>query len=124
MGPTQLAYAFFYATYGSEHWPAFWQALADGLGGDVRGLAAMARSFDDLASYAPFALVTCLDAPHAAGGGGLAGRRPPRGPHLTPLRRHPLQRAAPLRLLAAVPLRAPPGRGPGHAADPRHGQHG
>jgi pimeloyl-ACP methyl ester carboxylesterase len=67
VGPTQVAYAFFYATYGSEHWPAFWQALADGLAGDLDGVASMARSFEDLTAYAPFALVTCLDAPHPIG---------------------------------------------------------
>ncbi len=67
VGPTQLAYAFFYATYGTEHWPTFWQALADGLAGDLSGIGAMARSFNSLASYAPFALVTCLDTPHALG---------------------------------------------------------
>ncbi len=67
IGPTQLAYAAFYATYGAEHWPRLWQALADGLVGDFDGIASMADAFTDLVSYAPFALVTCLDAPHQQG---------------------------------------------------------
>lgn len=67
VGPTQLAYAFFYATYGSEHWPDLWRALADGLAGDLAGVADMAARFTVLVSYSTFALVTCLDAPHPLG---------------------------------------------------------
>ena len=115
VGPTQLAYAFFYATYGSDHWPTFWRALADGLAGDLTGVACHGRSFDALASYAPFALVTCLDTPHAARGR-RRGRPMPAGrPAVASVRGDPVQRAPALRLLAPVPLRAPPRRRPGHA---------
>jgi pimeloyl-ACP methyl ester carboxylesterase len=64
VGPTQLAYAVFFATYGSEHWPRLWQALAAGLAGDLGPVATMATDFTDLVPYAPFSLITCLDAPH------------------------------------------------------------
>lgn len=67
VGPTQLAYAAFSATYGSERWPLLWRALADGLGGDLRAVDEMARWFTSLVSYAPFALISCLDAPHPMG---------------------------------------------------------
>jgi len=67
VGPTQLAYAAFFATYGSEHWPRLWAAVETGLRGDLSGIAAMARSFTGLVEYAPFALVTCLDGPHPEG---------------------------------------------------------
>lgn len=67
VGPTQLAYAFFRATYGSEHWPDLWAALHDGLHGDLSGVRSMATSFTGLVSYAPFTLITCLDAPHDSG---------------------------------------------------------
>ena len=67
VGPTQLAYAAFMASYGTEHWGDLWQALAAGLDGDLTGVAAMAESFTGLVAYAPFAIVTCLDAPHPQG---------------------------------------------------------
>lgn len=67
VGPTQLAYAAFSATYGSDRWPQLWAALRQGLDGDLRGVADMARWFTDLVSYAPFAIVTCLDSSHPAG---------------------------------------------------------
>ncbi len=67
VGLTQLRYAVFMATYGSEHWPRLWQALHDGLQGDLDGIAAMSTSFTNLVAYAPFAIVTCLDAPHPVG---------------------------------------------------------
>lgn len=67
VGPTQLAYAAFSATYGSERWPLLWRALADGLAGDLFEVAEMARWFTGLVTYAPFALISCLDAPHPIG---------------------------------------------------------
>jgi pimeloyl-ACP methyl ester carboxylesterase len=67
VGPTQLAYAAFSATYGSERWPLLWRALASGLAGDLAGMADMARWFTGLVAYAPFALISCLDAPHPMG---------------------------------------------------------
>ncbi len=67
VGPTQLAYAAFSATYGSERWPLLWRALAAGLGGDLGEVAEMARWFTGLVAYAPFALISCLDAPHPMG---------------------------------------------------------
>jgi pimeloyl-ACP methyl ester carboxylesterase len=67
VGPTQLAYAAFSATYGSERWPLLWRALASGLAGDLAGVADMARWFTGLVAYAPFALISCLDAPHPMG---------------------------------------------------------
>ncbi len=67
VGPTQLAYALIYATYGDEQWPRLWSALADGLDGDLRGVRAMADSFTGLVAYPPFAIVSCLDDPHPAG---------------------------------------------------------
>ena len=67
VGPTQLAYATFYATYGADLWPRFWSALAAGLDGDLSGVADLARSFTRLVDYAAFALVTCLDGIHPVG---------------------------------------------------------
>lgn len=67
VGPTQLAYAAFSATYGPERWPLLWAALAQGLAGDLGGVADLASWFTGLVTYAPFALVTCLDAPHPVG---------------------------------------------------------
>lgn len=67
VGPTQLAYAVFSATYGEERWPLLWDAVHAGLGGDLTGVAELARWFTGLVSYVPFALVTCLDAPHPRG---------------------------------------------------------
>ena len=67
VGLTPLRYAVFMATYGSEHWPRLWRALHDGLQGDLDGIAEMSTSFTNLVAYAPFAIVTCLDAPHPVG---------------------------------------------------------
>lgn len=67
VGPTQLAYAAFSATYGEERWPLLWSALRAGLDGELGGIAEMARWFTGLVDYAPFALVTCLDSEHPAG---------------------------------------------------------
>jgi pimeloyl-ACP methyl ester carboxylesterase len=67
VGPTQLAYAAFSATYGSERWPELWSALRRGLDGDLGGVATMARWFTGLVSYAPFAIVTCVDSSHPVG---------------------------------------------------------
>ena len=67
VGPTQLAYAALYATYGSEYWPRLWDALADALAGDLDDVASMAASFTGLVTYAPFALITCLDTGHPVG---------------------------------------------------------
>jgi len=84
VGPTQLAYAAFYATYDAEYWPRLWSAIATGLEGDLAGVAAMAESFTSLVPYAPFALITCLDGPHVtgfdewAGESRLLGRASPR----------------------------------------------
>lgn len=64
VGPTQLAYAALSATYGQDRWTELWRAIATGLGGDLRGVVEMARWFEGLVAYVPFALVTCLDAPH------------------------------------------------------------
>jgi pimeloyl-ACP methyl ester carboxylesterase len=83
VGPTQLAYAAFYATYGADLWPRFWSAVSMGLAGDLSGVADLARSFTRLVDYAPFALVTCLDGIHPVGfdawqaeGDSLAERSP------------------------------------------------
>jgi len=67
VGPTQLAYAAFSATYDSDRWPLLWRALAAGLDGDLRGVADMSDWFTALVAYAPFALVSCLDADHPTG---------------------------------------------------------
>lgn len=67
VGPTQLAYAAFSATYGPERWPLLWSALAHGLEGDLDGVAEMSRWFTALVSWAPFAIVTCLDSAHPVG---------------------------------------------------------
>jgi pimeloyl-ACP methyl ester carboxylesterase len=67
VGPTQLAYALIYATYGEEQWPRLYEALADGLAGDLAGVRAMADAFTGLVAYTPFALVSCLDDPHPVG---------------------------------------------------------
>jgi pimeloyl-ACP methyl ester carboxylesterase len=67
VGPTQLGYAAFSATYGQDRWPTFWTALSDGLGGDLRGIGQLADWFTGLVEYTPFALVTCLDGTHPVG---------------------------------------------------------
>jgi pimeloyl-ACP methyl ester carboxylesterase len=67
VGPTQLAYAAFYATYDADTWPRLWDAVARGLAGDLSGIAGLADSFTRLVPYAPFAIVTCLDGAHAVG---------------------------------------------------------
>lgn len=67
VGPTQLAYAAFAATYGPERWAPLWTALSDGLAGDLSGVATLSDWFTGLVSYAPFALVTCLDSAHPEG---------------------------------------------------------
>lgn len=67
VGPTQLAYAVFSATYGQERWPLLWAAVRDGLHGDLSGIRAMARWFTGLVEYVPFALVSCLDGEHPVG---------------------------------------------------------
>jgi pimeloyl-ACP methyl ester carboxylesterase len=67
VGPTQLAYAAFYATYDSETWPRLWSAIASGLDGDLRGVSDLAGSYTRLVPYAPFAIITCLDGAHPDG---------------------------------------------------------
>jgi pimeloyl-ACP methyl ester carboxylesterase len=67
VGPTQLGYAVFSATYGEERWPLLWAAIAHGLDGDLSGVADLAAWFTGLVEYVPFALVTCLDSPHPRG---------------------------------------------------------
>lgn len=67
VGPTQLAYAVFSATYDPDRWPLLWTSLRRGLDGDLAGVAEMARWFTGLVAYAPFAIVTCLDSTHPAG---------------------------------------------------------
>jgi pimeloyl-ACP methyl ester carboxylesterase len=67
VGPTQLAYAAFYATYDRATWPELWEAVASGLAGDLSGIAALAADYAALVPYAPFAIVTCLDSAHATG---------------------------------------------------------
>jgi pimeloyl-ACP methyl ester carboxylesterase len=84
VGPTQLAYAAFSATYGPDRWPELWRALAEGLDGDLDGVAEMARWFTSLVAYVPFAVVSCLDGAHPAGfdawqrDGDAAARQSPR----------------------------------------------
>lgn len=67
IGPTQLAYAVFSATYGQERWPLLWAAVRDGLDGDLSGVGELARWFTSLVEYVPFALVSCLDGAHPVG---------------------------------------------------------
>jgi pimeloyl-ACP methyl ester carboxylesterase len=67
VGPTQLAYAAFWATYDQDTWPAFWEALERGLAGDLSLVADLSDSFARLVEYAPFAIVSCLDGPHPEG---------------------------------------------------------
>jgi pimeloyl-ACP methyl ester carboxylesterase len=67
VGPTQLAYAAFWATYDQETWPLLWAAVSDGLDGDVSGIADLAGSYSRLVAYAPFAVVSCLDGSHPNG---------------------------------------------------------
>ncbi len=67
VGPTQLAYAAFFATYDAETWPRLWSAIERGLGGDLSGIADLAGSYTRLVPYTPFAIVTCLDGDHATG---------------------------------------------------------
>ncbi|MEX2293140.1 MAG: alpha/beta fold hydrolase [Acidimicrobiales bacterium] len=67
VGPTQLAYAVFAATYGESRWPELWAALRRGLDDDLAGIAALSAWFTGLVTYAPYAIVTCLDFPHPVG---------------------------------------------------------
>ncbi len=67
VGPTQVAYAAFWATYDRATWPALWDAVDRGLDGDLAGVAELARSYTRLVAYPPFAIVSCLDGPHPAG---------------------------------------------------------
>lgn len=67
VGPTQLAHAAFYATYDADTWPRLWDAVAAGLDGDLSGIGELAGSYTRLVTYAPFAIVTCLDGPHPRG---------------------------------------------------------
>jgi pimeloyl-ACP methyl ester carboxylesterase len=67
VGPTQLAYAAFWATYDRETWPRLWHAVDRGLDGDLAGIADLAGSFTRLVTYAPFAIVSCLDGHHPEG---------------------------------------------------------
>jgi pimeloyl-ACP methyl ester carboxylesterase len=67
VGPTQLAYAAFWATYDRDTWAPFWRAVDAGLAGDLSGVAELAGSFTRLVEYAPFAIVSCLDGPHPEG---------------------------------------------------------
>ena len=67
VGPTQLTYAAFWATYDHDTWPALWRAVDRGLDGDLSGIADLAASFTRLVEYAPFAIVSCLDGEHPEG---------------------------------------------------------
>ena len=67
VGPTQLAYAAFYATYDADTWPVLWRAVAAGLDGDLGGIGDLAQSFIGLVPYTPYALITCLDGKHPVG---------------------------------------------------------
>lgn len=67
VGPTQLAYALIYATYGEDLWPRLWSALDEALDGDFSAVAALAASFTGLVDYASFAIVSCLDDAHPVG---------------------------------------------------------
>jgi pimeloyl-ACP methyl ester carboxylesterase len=68
VGPTQVAYAAFWATYDKDTWPRLWDAVARGLhDGDLSGIAALAGSFMRLVAYTPFAIVSCLDGNHPVG---------------------------------------------------------
>jgi pimeloyl-ACP methyl ester carboxylesterase len=67
VGPTQLAYAAFWATYDEATWPALWRAIDEGLAGDLSEIADLAASYTRLVAYAPFAIVSCLDGSHPAG---------------------------------------------------------
>ncbi|MFL6206936.1 MAG: alpha/beta hydrolase [Acidimicrobiales bacterium] len=64
VGPTQLAYAVFWATYDAARWPRLWEAVERGLGGDLAPVADLAESFTRIVPYAPFAITSCLDRPH------------------------------------------------------------
>jgi hypothetical protein len=64
VGPTQLAYAVFWATYDEGRWPRLWAAIDDGLAGDLGAIGDSAGAFARLVPYTPFAIVSCLDTPH------------------------------------------------------------
>jgi pimeloyl-ACP methyl ester carboxylesterase len=67
VGPTQLVYAAFFATYDAGTWPRLWTAVARGLSGDLGGIAELAADYTGLVPYTPFAIVSCLDSEHAVG---------------------------------------------------------
>ena len=83
----------------------------------------LAGSFTRLVTYAPFAIVSCLDGPHPAGYDdwqeGADGLRRA----VAALRADPGQRAAPVRVLARGHPRADVRRRGGRPADPRGGEH-
>jgi pimeloyl-ACP methyl ester carboxylesterase len=64
VGPTQLAYAVFWATYDEGRWPRLWAAIDQGLGGDLAPIAELSDAFTKIVPYAPFAITSCLDTPH------------------------------------------------------------
>jgi hypothetical protein len=67
VGPTQLAYAAFFATYDRTTWPTLWAAVATGLAGDLAGVADLAGAYTRLVPYTPFAIISCLDGTHPRG---------------------------------------------------------
>ena len=100
VGPTQLAYAVFWATYDVERWPGLWAAIDRGLAGDLADIAGDADSFTRLVPYTPFAIVSCLDSPHPTTYDDWQEAADSKRRPLTALRRDPRQRAAPVRVLA------------------------
>ena len=113
------------ATYGSEHWPRLWEALARrARGRPGRRRRRWPRRSRASCAYAPFALVTCLDTPHPVGAEAVAaGRRSrPPGTRRASARSSPTSscRARSWPRATFVPHAVV---APGTPADPRAGQH-
>ena len=127
VGPTQLAYAAFSATYDSE-------TLAAAVGrvgraastGDLRGVADLAGSFTGLVTYAPFAIVS-LPRCAASRSATTPGRRPPTAlaAQLATVRAHRSPTScSPARSGRPAPIEPHVGRRRRAAADPGDRQHG
>ncbi len=123
VGPTQLAYAAFWATYDAGHLAGAVARGRGGLDGDLGGIADLAGSFTGLVPYAPFALVIVPRRPaprglrRLAGVGGVAGRA------LAALRAVLANELLPCAFWPEGTYEPHAVDGGGDAADPRHREH-
>lgn len=67
VGPAELAVAAITSAYQPEGWKALGPALSNALVGDGTAVRNMADSYQDMASYVPYAAVVCTDGPTPRG---------------------------------------------------------